>query len=306
MRLTVAQALVRFLADQYIERDGEQQRLIAGCFGIFGHGNVAGVGQALLEAEVDDPERRLPLPSWRRNEQAMVHAAVGYARHEQPAADAGLHAPHRARARPTWSPARRWPRSTGCRCCCCPATRSRPGSADAGAAGARGPVAPATCPSTTLPAGVALLRPGLAARSSCPPALLGAMRVLTDPAETGAVTLALPQDVQAEAYDWPEELFAERVWHVAPAAARARGARPGGRADPRRAARPLIVAGGGVDLLRARPTRCARFAEATGIPVAETQAGKGSLPLRPPAVASARSARPARPRPTRWPARPTW
>ena len=111
--------------------------------------------------------------------------------------------------------------------------------------------------------------------------LLAAMRVLTDPAETGAVTLALPQDVQAEAHDWPEELFARRVWHVArpvpePAAlARAveliRGAE-----------RPLVVAGGGVIYSRATDELRA-FAEATGVPVGETQAGKGSLPVGPPA-----------------------
>ena len=110
-----------------------------------------------------------------------------------------------------------------------------------------------------------------------PAALLGAMRVLTDPAETGAVTLALPQDVQAEAYDWPDELFAERVWHVARpvpepaaldrAAALIRAARAA--ADRRRRRRHL---------LRGRPTRCGAFAEATGIPVADTQAGKGALP----------------------------
>jgi 3D-(3,5/4)-trihydroxycyclohexane-1,2-dione acylhydrolase (decyclizing) len=109
-----------------------------------------------------------------------------------------------------------------------------------------------------------------------PAALLGAMRVLTDPVETGAATIALPQDVQAEAYDWPESLFAERTWHVA---------RPlpeqsviGRAADVIRSAqRPLIVAGGGVIYSGATDTLAA-FAERTGIPVSETQAGKGSLP----------------------------
>ncbi|GAA3410992.1 hypothetical protein GCM10018952_17850 [Streptosporangium vulgare] len=118
-----------------------------------------------------------------------------------------------------------------------------------------------------------------------PSALLAAMRVLTDPAETGAVTLALPQDVQAEAYDWPEELFARRVWHVArpvpePAAlARALELLRGSR-------RPLIVAGGGVVYSRA----CAellRFAENHGVPVAETQAGKGALPYDHPCAVGA-------------------
>src|SRR5437660_438242 len=108
-----------------------------------------------------------------------------------------------------------------------------------------------------------------------PAALLGAMRVLVDPADTGAVTLALPQDVQAEAHDWPEELFARRVWHVPRpvpepamldhAATLLRGAR-----------RPLVVAGGGVIYAEATEA-LRRFAEATGIPVCDTQAGKGSL-----------------------------
>ena len=108
-----------------------------------------------------------------------------------------------------------------------------------------------------------------------PAALLGAMRVLTDPAETGAVTIALPQDVQAEAYDWPEELFAKRVWHVArpvpEPAALERAA-----AIIRAAKRPLVVAGGGVHYSEATEALRA-FAEATGIPVADTQAGKGAL-----------------------------
>jgi 3D-(3,5/4)-trihydroxycyclohexane-1,2-dione acylhydrolase (decyclizing) len=109
-----------------------------------------------------------------------------------------------------------------------------------------------------------------------PAALLGAMRVLTDPAETGAATIALPQDVQAQAYDWPDELFAERVWHVArpvpEPAALARAV-----AAIRSARQPLLVAGGGVIYSEATAALRA-FAEATGIPVAETQAGKGSLP----------------------------
>ena len=107
------------------------------------------------------------------------------------------------------------------------------------------------------------------------PASLQAMRVLTDPAETGAVTLALPQDVQAEAYDWPEEFFAERVWRVGAAGFRTRRCWPG-RGAVRAARRPLIVAGGGVHHSEAEEALRA-FADATGIPVASTQAGKGSL-----------------------------
>ena len=129
-----------------------------------------------------------------------------------------------------------------------------------------------------LPAAVALLRPRSTGPSSCPRALLGAMRVLTDPAETGAVTIALPQDVQAEAHDWPVELFAERIWHVArPPAERSpdrggrrdRSASRAAPADRRRRRRAL---------LRRRGGAARRSCEATGIPVGETQAGKGSLP----------------------------
>ena len=89
VRLTVAQALVRFLSVQYSERDGRRQRLFAGCFGIFGHGNVAGVGQALLQSELADPEA-LPY-ILARNEQAMVHTAAAYARTHEPAADLRLY-----------------------------------------------------------------------------------------------------------------------------------------------------------------------------------------------------------------------
>ena len=109
-----------------------------------------------------------------------------------------------------------------------------------------------------------------------PSALLAAMRVLTDPAETGAVTLALPQDVQAEAYDWPAELFERRVWHiprpVPEPAALARAV-----AAIRESRRPLIVAGGGVRYSEAWE-RLREFAERYGVPVGETQAGKGALP----------------------------
>ena len=108
-----------------------------------------------------------------------------------------------------------------------------------------------------------------------PAALLGAMRVLTDPAETGAVTIALPQDVQAEAYDWPDELFAKRVWHV-PRPVPEPAALARAVALIRSAEAPLLIAGGGVHYSEAAEA-LRRFAEATGIPVADTQAGKGAL-----------------------------
>ncbi|WP_051467023.1 3D-(3,5/4)-trihydroxycyclohexane-1,2-dione acylhydrolase (decyclizing) [Actinomadura oligospora] len=267
VRLTVGQAVVRFLANQWTERDGERQRFFAGCFGIFGHGNVAGLGQALLEYGDELPYRAA------RNEQAMVHAAVGYAR---------THDRLRAFACTTSV----GPGATNMVTGAALATINRipvlllPG--DVFATRVANPVLQELEDPRSYDVSVndcfkpvsrfwdRINRP-----EQLPSALLAAMRVLTDPAETGAVTLALPQDVQAEAHDWPVELFAERVWRVArpvpepalveEAAALLRGAE-----------RPLIVAGGGA--IYSRATEALRaFAEATGIPVAETQAGKGTL-----------------------------
>ncbi|WP_128801290.1 MULTISPECIES: 3D-(3,5/4)-trihydroxycyclohexane-1,2-dione acylhydrolase (decyclizing) [unclassified Streptomyces] len=267
-RLTVAQALVRFLSVQYTERDGVRHRLIAGTWGIFGHGNVAGIGQALLEAGEDT----MPFHQG-RNEQAMVHAAVGHARQlDRLSAQAVT-------------------------------TSIGPGATNlvTGAALAtinRIPVLLlpgdyfATRPADPLlqqlehptEADVSVndtLRPvsryfdRVTRPEALIPSALNAMRVLADPAGTGAVTLALPQDVQAEAYDWPEEFFAERVWHVrrpAPDPAELAEALRAIRA----ARRPLIVAGGGVHHSRAEEALKA-LVDATGIPVASTQAGKGSL-----------------------------
>ena len=212
---------MRFLAAQYTERDGVEHRLIAGCFGIFGHGNVAGIGQALLEAEL--ATRRVLPYRQARNEQAMVHTAAGFARMRNRLRR--WRARRRsARARPTWSPAPRWPRSTGCRCCCCPATSSPPGSRDPVLQELERPAPATTSASTTRSGRCRAFFDRVWRPEQLPSALLGAMRVLTDPAETGAVTIALPQDVQAEAFDWPDELFARRVWHVARPVARA-GAR---------------------------------------------------------------------------------
>ncbi|WP_329521242.1 3D-(3,5/4)-trihydroxycyclohexane-1,2-dione acylhydrolase (decyclizing) [Spirillospora sp. NBC_01491] len=265
-RLTVGQAVVRFLAAQSSERDGERRRFFAGCFGIFGHGNVAGLGQGLLE-------EGFPY-LMARNEQGMVHAAAGYARMSDRLA------------------------TFAC------TTSIGPGATNLVTGAALATIN--RLPVLLLPGDVFATRPAnpvlqeledprsydvsvndclkpvsrfwdrIDRPEQLPSALLGAMRVLTDPAETGAVTLALPQDVQAEAYDWPDELFAGRVWHVPrpvpEPAALARAA-----ALLRGAERPLIVAGGGV--LYSRATAALRaFAERTGVPVAETQAGKGALP----------------------------
>ena len=274
VRLTVAQAVVRFLAAQWTERDGERHKLFAGCFGIFGHGNVAGIGQALLENELHaEGNDRLPYVL-ARNEQAMVHTAVAYAKQKD--------------RLQTWA---------------CTASVG-PGSTNmlTGAALAtvnRIPVL--LLPSGTFATRVAspvlqeleqpyaadvtvndAFRPlsrffdRVSRPEQLPSALLGAMRVLTDPVDTGAVIIALPQDVQAEAFDWPVDLFAPRVWRVSRAQAD-----PADLADAaaviRSARKPLVVAGGGVHYAQAEDALRA-LCDATGIPVGETQAGKGSLP----------------------------
>ncbi|MFE4949687.1 3D-(3,5/4)-trihydroxycyclohexane-1,2-dione acylhydrolase (decyclizing) [Leifsonia sp. NPDC056665] len=270
-RMTVAQALVEFLANQWTVDGDVRERTIPGMLGIFGHGNVAGIGQALKQANVQDPTL---MPYYQaRNEQAMVHQAVGYARI------------HRRRATLASTA------SVG------------PGAANmiTGAALATANRLPALLlPSDTFATRVAdpvlqqLEHPhdlGIQVTDAFRPVsrffdrvqrpeqlfsiALAAMRVLTDPAETGAVTIALPEDVQAEALDVPEEFLAPRDWHV-------RRPVPEGWALQaavdaiRGAQRPVIVAGGGMlysgaeDVLRA-------FVEATGIPVGTTQAGGGSL-----------------------------
>jgi 3D-(3,5/4)-trihydroxycyclohexane-1,2-dione acylhydrolase (decyclizing) len=272
VRLTVAQALVRFLASQWSERDGVRQRLIPGCFGIFGHGNVAGVAQALLEAH---ETQSADLPYYMaRNEQAMVHASVGFAR-------------MRNRLQAFACTASIGPGSTNMVTGAALATINRIPvlllPSDFFATRVANPVLQELEDFRSHDVSVndcfkpvsrywdRVNRP-----EQLPSALLAAMRVLTDPADTGAVTLALPQDVQAEAYDWPEELFLARVWPVSrpvpePAAlARATEVL-------RSARRPLIVAGGGVIYSEASAALL-RFADATGIPVSDTQAGKGALP----------------------------
>ncbi|MFJ6938988.1 3D-(3,5/4)-trihydroxycyclohexane-1,2-dione acylhydrolase (decyclizing) [Streptomyces sp. NPDC101132] len=271
VRLTTAQALVRFLSRQYAERDGRRHRLIAATWGIFGHGNVAGIGQALLETG-PEPEHGMPFLQG-RNEQAMVHAAVGYARHS------GRLSTHAV----TTSIG---PGATNLVTGAALATINRipvlllPGDVFAGR-----PADPVLQQLEVPHAGDVsvndCLRPvsryfdRIGRPEALVPAALQAMRVLTDPVATGAVTLALPQDVQAEAHDWPEEFFTERVWPV-------RRPRPGtaeveaAAAAVRAARRPLVVAGGGIHHSAAEEALRA-FAEATGIPVASTQAGKGSL-----------------------------
>ncbi|MEU8663408.1 3D-(3,5/4)-trihydroxycyclohexane-1,2-dione acylhydrolase (decyclizing) [Actinoplanes philippinensis] len=271
MRLTVGQAVVRFLAAQHTERDGVEHRLIEGWFGIFGHGNVAGLGQALLEAELTDPDAVAYRQG--RNEQGMVHAAAGFAR-------------MRNRMSTLACTTSIGPGATNMVTGAALATVNRlpvlllPG--DVFATRVANPVLQELEDPRGFDVSVNdTLRPvsrfydRIWRAQQLPSALLGAMRVLTDPAETGAVTLALPQDVQAEAYDFPDALFRRRVWHV-PRTLPEPGALARAVAIIRSARRPLIIAGGGV--IYSEATDALRsLAEAAGIPVAETQAGKGSM-----------------------------
>ncbi|WP_371667937.1 3D-(3,5/4)-trihydroxycyclohexane-1,2-dione acylhydrolase (decyclizing) [Streptomyces sp. NBC_00289] len=270
-RLTVAQALVRFLSVQYTERDGVRRRLIAGTWGIFGHGNVAGLGQALMEAGIGDGAA-MPFHQG-RNEQAMVHAAVGYARQL-----------NRLSAQAVTTSI--GPGATNLVTGAALATINRlpvlllPGDyfatrpADPLLQQLEHPVEADLSVNDTLRP-VSRYFDRVTRPEALIPSALNAMRVLADPAETGAVTLALPQDVQAEAYDWPEEFFADRVWRVRRPVPDPVELEEAARAI-RSAARPLLVAGGGVHHSEAEEALRA-LADATGIPVASTQAGKGSL-----------------------------
>ena len=265
--MTVGQAVIQFLKNQYVERDGAENRFFAGCLGIFGHGNVAGLGEGLLE-DHDFPYYMT------KNEQASVHIAIAYAK-----------------------------------------MKNRMGTfacISSIGPGATNMVTGAAC--ATINRLPVLLIPGdIFARRNVAPVLQQlesqssqdisvndcfkpvskywdrvnraeqlitslpeVMRVLTSTSETGAVTLALPQDVQAEAFDFPEELFVKRVWKIQrprpdisllkEAAGRIRSSK-----------KPMIIAGGGVIYSEASDV-LKKFVSVTGIPVAETFAGKGSLP----------------------------
>ncbi|WP_199432292.1 3D-(3,5/4)-trihydroxycyclohexane-1,2-dione acylhydrolase (decyclizing) [Qaidamihabitans albus] len=275
VRLTTAQALVRFLIAQYSERDGTERRLIPGVWGIFGHGNVAGLGQALLQAARTGTPEHGELPYYlARNEQGMVHAAAAFAK-------------MRDRLQTFACTASTGPGSTNMVTGAALATANRLPvlllPSDMFATRYPDPVlqqledtrgGDVTVNDTLRP--VSKFFDRITRPEQLIPAALAAMRVLTDPVETGAVTLCLPQDVQAEAYDWPEDFFRHRVWRVGrpvpepPALARAARILRGARS-------PLIVAGGGV-VYSGATGQLRAFAEATGIPVADTHAGKGALP----------------------------
>jgi len=276
VRLTVAQAVVRFLANQWTERDGVRQRTIAGCLGIFGHGNVAGIGQALLQAQragrAGDDSVDLPY-RLARNEQAMVHTAAGYARMKNRLSTLACTASigpgstnmltGAALATVNRLPVLLLPSDSFATRVASPVLQELedPRSGDVSVNDAFRPLSRFFD---------RVLRP-----EQLPSALISAMRVLTDPAETGAVTLCLPQDVQAEAYDFPDALFATRVWHVARPLAEPAFVQRAAEVI-RNARRPLLIAGGGVVYSEASP-ELDQFALATGIPVADTQAGKGAL-----------------------------
>jgi 3D-(3,5/4)-trihydroxycyclohexane-1,2-dione acylhydrolase (decyclizing) len=267
VRLTTAQAVVRYLQAQFSERDGESQRLVPAMFGIFGHGNVHGLGQA-----VDEYGTELPFFQG-HNEQSMVHAAVGYAKARR----------RRAALACTSSIG---PGATNMITGAAEATISRlpvlllPG--DGYATRHQGPVLQQL--EHPLAGDVSVndcFRPvaryfdRIARPEQLLTALPEAMRVLTSPAEAGAVVLALPQDVQAHAYDYPESFFADRTWRIERPPADAR--RVAEAAELLRAAeRPLLVAGGGVRYSEAE-AEVAALAERLQIPVAETFAGKGTV-----------------------------
>ena len=268
VRLTAAQAVVRFLAAQSVERDGTEHPFFAGMFGIFGHGNVAGLGEALEEAGQEFRYYQA------RNEQAMVHAAAAFAKKSR-------------RLRTFACTTSIGPGATNLVTGAAAATVNRlpvlllPG--DLFASRRVAPVLQQLERSDSQDVSVNdSLRPvsrywdRINRPEQLIAALPAAMRVLTSPAETGAVTLALPQDVQAEAYDFPRLLLDPRVHHIP----RARPDHPAlGRAADAIAAsqRPLVVVGGGLiysDASAALDLFVRRF----GLPVVETQAGKGSLP----------------------------
>ena len=265
-RLTMAQAIILFLKNQYVERDGRAQPFFAGIWGIFGHGNVAGIGQALQQ----NPDFRYYLV---RNEQAAVHLAAAFAKMN-----------NRLRAFACTSSI--GPGATNMVTGAAMATINRlPVLLLPGDIFARRNVAPVlqqleqpysqdiSVNDAFKP--VSRYWDRLNRPEQIITALPEALRVLTSPADTGAVTLALPQDAQAQAYDYPAALFDERVWHI-----------PRGRPDAaqvqraaemiRASKQPLIVAGGGVMYSEATDA-LRKFAEQCGIPVGETMAGKGAL-----------------------------
>lgn len=266
-RMTMAQAIITFLKNQYVERDGRQNAFFSGVLGIFGHGNVAGIGQALIE----NPDLPYILV---RNEQAAVHMASGYAK-----------ASNRLKAFICTSSI--GPGATNMVTGAALATINRlPVLLLPGDIFARRNVAPVLqqleSPSSQDVSVNDCFKPvsrywdRIYRPEQIITALPEVMRVLTSPSDCGAVTLALPQDVQAEAYDYPEDLFQKRVWLIRRPEADSISFKRAAKAILK-SRKPLIVAGGGV-LYSEASDALAAFVSRSGIPVAETQAGKGSLP----------------------------
>ncbi len=271
-RLTMAQALISYLSRQYVARDGQENPFFAGVWGIFGHGNVAGIGQALQQYSKDIRYYQS------RNEQAQVHAAVAYAKHKN-------------RLQTFACTSSIGPGATNMLTGAALATINRipvlllPG--DIFAERTQAPVLQQLESEHTQDISVNdCFKPvsrywdRLYPPDQLITALPEAMRVLTSPAETGAVTLSLPQDTQTQAYDYPAEMFEKRVWTI-----------PRPRPDIsqlqravqwiRESKTPLIVAGGGVHYSEANAV-LQSFVQKTGIPVGESQAGKGALPYNEP------------------------
>jgi len=267
-RLTVGQAIIEFLQAQYVERDGETQQFFGGAFGIFGHGNLAGLGQAMLQYQDEFPYYQ------GRTEQGMVHIAAGYAK-------------MRNRLGTLAVSTSIGPGATNMITGAGTATVNHIPvlllPSDAFATRATGAVLqqqehPYAMDVTASDSFRAVSRyfDRISRPEQLASALLEAMRVLTSPADTGAVTISVPQDVQAEAYDFPEALFARRVWHIARARAdRAAIARAAELIKT--AKKAVIIAGGGVVYSEATDELVA-FAESTGIGVGVTQAGKAAIP----------------------------
>lgn len=270
-RMTVSQAIVEFLAHQWTVDGDHRERTIAGTFGIFGHGNVAGIGQALKQYAVQDPAL-MPYHQ-ARNEQAMVHEAVGYSRLRRRrgtfacAASVGPGATNMltgaALATTNRLPVLLLPSDTFATRVADPVLQQLELPHDASMS-----VNDAFKPLSRF--FDRIVRP-----EQLFSAALGAMRVLTDPVETGAVTIALPEDVQAEALDVPLEFLADREWHLRRPVPE-RGALARAVEAIAAAERPIIVAGGGV-IYSDAAAELRAFAEATGIPVGTTQAGGGAI-----------------------------
>lgn len=267
IRLTTAQAVVRYLQQQFSERDGRRRRFVAAMFGIFGHGNVAGMGQALEECGTD-------LPYFQPcNEQSMVHTAAGYAKSNLRLATFACTASI-------------GPGSTNMITGAALATVNRLPvllfPSDYYATRHQGPVLQQIEHPVSADVSVNdCFRPvsRFFDRISRPEQLLTAlpeaMRVLTDPAETGAATISLPQDIQSHAWDFPARFLDPTVWHIErrlPTRERVQEA-----ADLIRASkRPMIIAGGGVHYAEAWE-ELRQFAEQIGIPIGETFAGRGAI-----------------------------